>query len=133
MPGSMSPYDLPQPWQPQVEQLLRSGKWCLDWWDGDTDPMGGMEQVYYLRPTIKGREQQVFHAGWGGECTMLGPQGCTLPREEMPTGCRNLVPRAKAGMPCTGTYDKEQVAQDWRPHNTELWQIARRVQQEQEQ
>jgi hypothetical protein len=120
MPGSMSPYELAQPYTESVRALLASGKWCLDWWEGDVEPEGDLERVYYLRPSVVGRENEHFHAGRGGQCTFLGSSGCQLPREQMPTGCRNLVPTQVQGGSCKGNYDKEQVARDWRPLQAEL-------------
>lgn len=73
---------------------IKSGRWCLDWYEAD----GTFEQgdVYFVRPSIKGREGKTRHAAWGGECTFLGPDGCTSGIK--PHQCRTLV--ARPGMLC---------------------------------
>ncbi len=120
MPGAMAPGDLPGDPVAAAAELVRTGRWCLDWWEGDTERGGPLSQVYYLRPAIKGHEGEVHHAGWRGECTFLGEQGCTLPRDSMPTGCRALRPTEVTGKACVNSYDKPQVAPDWRPMQTGL-------------
>jgi Fe-S-cluster containining protein len=74
---------------------LKSGKWCIDWWEGD--PRKGHDEFiisYFIRPVMKGHENELTHAGWGGECIFLSDKGCTLPAGKRPKNCKMLEPRS---------------------------------------
>jgi len=57
----------------KVFQLLKTGKYVLDCWDGD--PLHVYQDIYYLRPAhIRG--DKIVDRSWGGICVMLKPDGC---------------------------------------------------------
>jgi len=122
IPGPAHPSDFGCPkrgWKKNLETALQSGKWAIDWWEGDPRP-GGSElyRVYYVRPATKGNEGIRFDASWGGECTFLGDTGCTLSSEGRPTVCRLVEPKAKGNCKYHGKYkhDKRDSAIKWIPH-----------------
>lgn len=96
-PGIFLPSDLGAPdeklLQENIKRLLDSGLYTIDWWDGDPRP--GHDDGcngYYLRPAIKGAEGRRSHPSYGGQCTLLGENGCSLRSEDRPTQCRGLLP-----------------------------------------
>lgn len=92
LPGCAYPEDFPT--KEALQAALDSGRWCIDWWDGDArEGMDELSRTLFVRPAIKGHEGQREHASWGGECTFLGPNGCELKPSKRPTECRSLEPR----------------------------------------
>ena len=121
-PGATVPADLGPDLQSEAARRLATGQWTIDWWDGDVDEDGGMPRIYVLRPAQVGHEGKVFHPGWGGACTLLGPNGCTLSRAERPTQCKALVPHpTRYG--CEG-MTKGQIARAWRPYSDALHAVG---------
>jgi Fe-S-cluster containining protein len=91
LPGSAYPDDFPT--REALAHALQSGRWAVDWWEGDArEGKYELGRTYYIRPAIKGFEGQKFHPSWGGECTFLTPDGCALPGEARPRECRDLEP-----------------------------------------
>lgn len=92
MPGICSPEDVTG----KVLELLRTGRYCMDWWEGGENRNDGLEnEVYYLRPSTldEVRRGQYRHGSWGGRCTFHGVNGCELRPDERPYGCRMLEPK----------------------------------------
>jgi Fe-S-cluster containining protein len=113
LPGAAFPEDFPT--AESVQEALATGRWALDWWEGD--PREGHDELteaYFLRPATKGKEGVVRDPSWGGECTFLTPKGCELPAERRPRECRMLTPRPK-GVDCMGdgTAGKRAAAVAW--------------------
>jgi Fe-S-cluster containining protein len=98
MPGSVHPADVTRD---QVRAMLASGRYAVDWWDGDprssADIPDGQElaQAYFLRPATQGQEGCKYDPSWGGPCTFLAEDGCTLVPSARPYQCRLLEPRPK--------------------------------------
>ena len=91
LPGSASPSDFPT--EELRSEALSSGRWCIDWWEGD--PREGKDEVdtaQYMRPATKGKEGKLFDPSWGGECTFLTEKGCELTPDKRPAQCRAVVP-----------------------------------------
>lgn len=124
-----------------VEELLRSRKAAIDWWEG---PLEGYEETsYYLRPATKykpGSFRSVGHpfdASWGGECVLLTPNGCPLPFADRPWGCQALKPNPDVlkddNARCSndsGVPDKRLMALAWQPFAVRLAEIGRKVDDE---
>ena len=98
-----------------LDELLDSGDYSIDWWDGDPRPNGGLSQVYFIRPRHVGVEK-LLDPSWGGTCVFLSGRGCTLSRDEMPLQCRALRPRETLKGDCKGTLTKEKMAWIWTTH-----------------
>lgn len=117
-----------------IEVAIRSGRWCVDWWEGEI-PETRRARGVYLRPAICGHEGSAVHAGWGGRCTFLSSQGCTAPRK--PAGCAALKPRENPGGSCAhplalgGDRFNRGAALAWAPHATRLEATARAIGEEQ--
>ncbi len=93
MPGIVLPDDLKKPLKESVMELLFTGKYAVDWWEGDPrDDEDEYSYVYYIRPKVKGHEKKLLHPSWGGECIFLTDTGCELPFEQRPAECRMLEP-----------------------------------------
>ena len=96
MPGSCLPADFNKD-MVMVKAALVSGRYCIDWWEGD--PRKGrnsLSRAYYIRPAGKGKEGQLTDPTWGNiACTFLTDEGCILEPDERPAGCRLLEPVKK--------------------------------------
>lgn len=108
-----------------VTEKLGTGRYALDWWEGDIKPGGRMSRVMYLRPAVVGKEGRIEDPSWGGTCTFLTPGGCALSWNERPTGCKALVPSLADD--CGDTVidgvnytSKEDAVLAWRPYQREL-------------
>jgi len=123
LPGTTDPRDLGLPSLMEVTQLLYSGRWTVDWWEGDPrfDDWEDHEvsSAKFLRPAIKGREGRLRDPAYGGECTFLTPTGCELPPEKRPKECRLLTP--EEGFQCKlEGWGKKESAIAWLPYNKAL-------------
>jgi len=125
-PGAVFPEDVGFPEEPErLISMLRSGRYAIDWWEGDIDPEGDLDVCYFVRPAARGREGQTRHASWGNDpCTFLTETGCALPFEERPRGCRMLTPgpEGKDCQPREGST-KADACRAWRPYHEELVEI----------
>jgi hypothetical protein len=106
-----------------IADALSTGKWAVDWWEGDIDddptitPI--LNQIYYIRPVIYGYEGEVKHPSWGGKCTMLGDKGCELDHDNRPTECQSLIPN-KEKCEQTKEFNKLSLVKEWRNHQSEV-------------
>jgi len=93
MPGVCLPSDFKKPLRRSLSEALRSGKYSIDWWEGDPRKHGGgLSKIYFVRPATK-NSRELFDLTWGGECVLLTPSGCSLAPDERPSGCRLLEPK----------------------------------------
>ena len=129
MPGILAPEDVGAPdrdvMRARLVEMLSSGRYAIDWWEGDPrrkaergddDYLGSVD---YVRPAVKGYEGQLEHPSWGGECTFLRPDGCSMSFAERPHNCRELVPSAewaRNGCKLTGDLDKRAYVLMWLPY-----------------
>jgi hypothetical protein len=43
-------------------EAFTTGRWAIDWWEGDVDPSGDLEDVYFVRPHAVGFDaDNLFH------------------------------------------------------------------------
>lgn len=118
-PGITSPED----WGAPDESVMRAnlaaafqtGLYCIDWWEGHPETGDYSTSGYYVRPAQKGHERQLRHAGWGGECTFLGPRGCERSFLDRPYECRAMVPRQDYN--CGDGDSKRTMAIRWLPYH----------------
>jgi hypothetical protein len=96
LPGAAMPEDFGLPGEAtSLLAALASGRWTIDWWEGDPRPgEDSLSHAYFVRPATKGNEGERYDPSWGGVCTFLSTDGCELPPEARPALCRFLEPRA---------------------------------------
>ena len=87
-PGLAIPSDFKKPLKESIAAAIKTGRWCLDYGEADER----LPETYFVRPAVMGKEGQAVHPSWGGECTFLGDEGCSLAFFERPFTCRDLVP-----------------------------------------
>jgi Fe-S-cluster containining protein len=118
IPGCAYPEDFPT--KEVLQAALDSGRWCIDWWEGDArEGHTELSKTYYVRPAIKGYEGVRHHPSWGGECTFLGKNGCELSVLDRPTECRSLEPRVNGCYTHNG-HGKQSAAVAWLSRANEM-------------
>ncbi len=70
-------------------------------------------QTLYLRASEVHDRDRVIAPSWGGRCVLLTDEGCLLPLDERPTGCRLLDPDT---CHASEVNDKERAALQWVPY-----------------
>ena len=96
-PGYAWPEDFAEPIEESLRIAFSSGYWAIDWWEDDVEEKDDdRTKSLFVRPAIEGEEGKVFHAGWGGICCLLTPDGCSLSDEGRPKTCRDLRPTPEA-------------------------------------
>lgn len=113
-PGICHPRDFEDNWENMVK-AIECGKYTIDSWDDDW----GDNDIYYIRPTIKGRVGEVPHYSYGGECIFLTNKGCELKFENRPLGCRMLKVRVEG--------DKIKCDQEWKNYDYAMQWISYQV------
>lgn len=126
MPGSCYPEDFgmlnTQSDKDLLLEALNSGRYSVDWWEGDPRPDGDLPYAYYVRPSLSGYESNLFHAAWVGSCTFLSHHGCTLNANDRPKECRYIEPGPlrSDGSGCKATLhgdaSKKSAALAWIPY-----------------
>ena len=127
----------PRQWGDTTEEMVKnltsafaSGRWAVDWWEGDTESGGDLNDVYFVRPHAVGYYQDtLFHgAGHDRQCNFLGKTGCELTPEARPDGCLQLVPTPshKNCLP-EGAPSKREYAVMWRTYQDTIMQAAKAV------
>lgn len=115
LPGCTYPEDFGLPATDRLAAALSSGRWAIDWWEGDPRPeMHALDRAHFVRPAIKGSELRIRHPAYYGECTFLGATGCELAPDARPRQCRYLEPAADGDcVPHAG--GKREAALAWLP------------------
>lgn len=142
-PGITHPRDWTDPvneaiMQDRLIEAFKTGFWSVDWWDGDprvdTSDMsleelgtflsteGRLRCAYFIRPRMKGKP--IRDPAWDGECSLLGPTGCTLSHDSRPVECRWLRPSKNFPDECDFPQDlgekivgKRTLAVAWIPYH----------------
>lgn len=116
-PGAIFPEEIGS--RENLLAVLSMKRYAIDWWEGDPRGMGhtDMSAAYFLRPAVAGMEGRIYHGAWGGACTFLSPDGCTLEYAARPLGCRVLEPKLVDGEPQCLVHDcsKRDAALAWLP------------------
>jgi len=128
---------LPQQWGATAEEMLdnlaaafTAGRWAIDWWEGDVDPDGDLDDVYFVRPHAVGFDADtLFHgAGHNRRCTFLSNTGCTLTAETRPDGCLALIPNKPHTCELKNDdHAKKKYAWAWHPYQDVVLAAAARV------
>jgi len=121
-----------------VKAALDSGRYCIDWWEGDPrynsnyDEKGGrlpdrMSSTNFIRPAEKGEEGRLRHPLWvcKNGCTFLLSTGCELSFEQRPLQCRALVPKEDKECSMNDMYSKQSAAIAWIPYHEWLNSLGR--------
>ena len=117
MPGAMSPIDVHPLTKGRIVEMLLSGQYAIDYWEGD--PREGEDEMsvaYFIRPAVAGCDKLV-DASWGGPCGLfVDGTGCSLSYEDRPQACRSLQADEDGHCRCEHNI-KQQIAIDWLPYN----------------
>lgn len=124
MPGETVPDDFTcngEDLPTAILQALESGKWVIDWWEGDPrdfddDNPEYISSGYYVRPRAKNDRTGNFCPSWSGECVFLSKDGCTLAPEDRPTSCRLLEPKQDGNCIMHDGGGKHAAAMAWLPY-----------------
>lgn len=118
-PGICHPRDFEDNWGNMVK-AIECGKYTIDSWDDDW----GDNDIYYIRPMVKGREYEMPHYSHGGECIFLADNGngCELKFEDRPLGCRMLTVGTKVEnkYKCVSLFDNYEYAEQWISYQDKL-------------
>ncbi len=118
IPGACFPsdFDLPGNYT-KLDAALQSGKFCIDWWEGDPRPdLDEHVYGYFVRPATKGMEGKRHDASWGGVCTFLSDTGCVLAENDRPLNCQYLEPNIGGDCICHDNKNKQNAAIAWLPY-----------------
>lgn len=131
MAGIYHPDDLKSEGSITVElitTLLDTGKFSIDWWEGDIEEKELRSRTYYLRPRHK--DANAIDGSWGGTCINWSEsKGCALPETKRPYVCRMLMPERKndkytCHIPHKDKGDKKTIVRSWLPYQDILGQVA---------
>ena len=124
MPGIVHPENIPS--ANTLRQMLASGRYTIDCWEGDPrQNHDELQQCFYVRPAIKGKEGWITDYAWNGACTFLtAATGCELPYNGRPHQCRKLEP-ADNPTRCTGALTKRDYVIAWLPFQELLDTLSR--------
>ena len=125
MPGIAFPVDFKKPLSKSLLKAFRSGKWAIDWYEGDPTNDDKLCQVYFVRPKIKGTKE-LFDPAWSGECIFLTEDGCVLEPSERPKGCRLLEPIALDHC-ILHAGKKKDAAIAWLPYQDTILKAAKKL------
>jgi hypothetical protein len=103
-PGICHPADFDNDAE-KMKLAATSGRYAVDCYEGVEG------SSYYIRPAVKGRENQAVHYAWEGECTFLAAGGCQLGFGRRPYGCRTLAP--EPGHKCVEIFCGDECVRAW--------------------
>ena len=126
----------PAQWGTNAEEIeanlttaFATGKWAVDWWEGDTEPDGNLDDVYFVRPAAKNVKNLFHGAARNAVCTFFQEFGCLLLPEARPDMCLSLIPSTSGGCWPPGPYKHENLkgdyAQLWRPYQAQILGAAK--------
>lgn len=124
MPGIAYPEDFKKPLKKSLIEAFESGKWAIDWYEGDPTNDDKLVLVYYVRPRIKG-VKELFDPSWGGECVFLTEAGCTLKPTTRPMTCRMLEPITLTKCVFHAAKNKKECAIAWLPYQDTILKAAK--------
>lgn len=116
LPGATLPEDFQEPLLESLVTAFSTGKWAVDWWEGDPTGKNKISMAYFIRPATKGNEGKIKDPSWGGECVFLTENGCILSPEDRPAGCRLLEPKPKEEACKVHGATKQKCAIAWIPY-----------------
>ncbi len=127
-PGIASPTQFDIPNREKLHKALSSGKWSIDWWEGDPRKnKDELTKAYFIRPATKENGKGLFDPSWGGECVFLTKTGCTLAYKDRPIVCQKLKPQEDHDCKTPKKYTKNRMAISWLPYNKLIVEISDKV------
>lgn len=128
MPGIVHPDDVEMN-ETYLTNMISNKGYAIDCWEGnpfnDDRDIGA---VYYLRPKTIKAPAQVFDFSWGGQCTFLEQNGCTLDWDTRPAQCRALVPSENHNCRIVeGRYSKKEIVKSWFPYSDLLREVGHKI------
>jgi hypothetical protein len=122
LPGCVFPEDCGDDVEAGLWELLQTGKYTFDYWEGKFDEDDADDYTaYFLRPrTIdEDGDDSIVNGTWGGRCVFHNnDKGCELEFEKRPLNCRMLKPRPRRGAKCDIEGDpKGDAIHAWKPYN----------------
>lgn len=96
---------------------------AIDWWEGGVK---GNERGLFLRPAHVG-VKKLRDPSWGGVCVFLSANGCTLPYDDRPSGCKMLEPVPDPGHCKVHGAGKEEAALAWGPFVDTILECERKA------
>ena len=116
-----SPLDFKEISFNSLRQEIDKGHISIDWWEGNPFEENEfvIERAYFLR--IRNIDSPIVDPSWGGVCSLLTENGCSLSYKNRPKGGRELIPSAIAN--CETNYSKQDCAKEWYKYDTLLTQL----------
>jgi hypothetical protein len=112
-----------------LTEAFKTGTWAIDWWQGDTESDGDLEEVFFIRPAAVGVDALYHGAAYDRRCVFLGDNGCRLTPETRPDGCLLLVPNDDHSECLPGPVRDYKItyARQWRAYQKEIVAAAHAV------
>lgn len=105
-----------------LQEEIDKGFISIDWWEGHPENISWRGKTYFLR--ARNKRAPIVDPSWGGECKLLGKDGCKLSFEERPKGGRMLKPKSCDEEECVSFYGKKASAIDWLKHQDTLKRLV---------
>lgn len=120
--GAVFPQDIQGPLADGICEMLQTGNYAVDWYEGDPRADGELDCVYYIRPRHTNAREQVMDGSWGGQCVFLSDTGCILAFDRRPHECRMLEPIHTGQQYSCKSHagGKAKAALAWIPYQSEI-------------
>lgn len=124
LPGMAVPEDFGGDLLESLTKAFKTGKWAIDWWEGDLPVEYNGDRGYHVRPKVKNVDN-LFDPSCGGVCTFFtSGAGCSLSLLDRPAVCRSL--ELIDGSTCNQHgADKEWASVLWVPYHDEILKAAK--------
>lgn len=105
-----------------LKKEIDKGHISIDWWNGNPfDDDRNISRVYYLR--VRNIESEIVDGSWGGRCSLLTENGCSLTFNDRPKGGRKLIPQEIGA--CKDLYTKKDCVIEWYEYNETMTKLAK--------
>lgn len=130
-PGSYLPSDFSG--YEEFREMALNKKVLINHWEGYGDwDATNYRPGWFVQPALKTPySESLFQPHWGGECSNLTLEGCSLPADKMPYQCRKLVPsKDNKCKPEDASHDNYWVATQWESWYSWIYQIIEELESE---
>jgi hypothetical protein len=117
----LSPEDLSEISVESITELLKTGNYSIDWWEGDIFNKD-RDRSYYIR--TRNVNSSVLDPSWGGKPCVLfvSRKGCSLSWENRPKGGKGVIPQDN--FECKTVYSKPDSVRDWYQYQNILDEVV---------